>query len=60
MSKISISSDNNAFFLGIVLVIFRVFNRKHQKLCYLAIFLVAILILKFQIKDVFPFNFTSL
>ena len=63
MSKISITSGNNAFFLVIVLVIFRVFNRKrreHLKLCYLAIFLIVILLLKFQIKDGFPFNFTSL
>ena len=40
MSKISITSDNNTFFLGIVLFIFRVFNRKwreHWKLYYLAI-----------------------
>ena len=46
-----------------VLLIFRVFNRKrreHLKLCYLAIFLIVILLLKFQIKDEFPFNFTSL
>ena len=63
MSKISITSDNNAFFLVIVLVIFRVFNRKrreHLKLCHLAIFLIVTLLLKFQIKDGFPFNFTSL
>ena len=63
MSKISITSDNNAFFLVIVLVIFRVSNRKrreHLKLCYLAIFLIIILLLRFQIKDGFPFNFTSL
>ena len=63
MSKISIISDNNAFFLVKVLVIFRVFNRKrrkHLKLRYLAIFLIVILLLKFQIKGGFPFNFTSL
>ena len=63
MSKISITSDNNVFFLVIVLVIFRVFNRKRReqlKLCYLAIFLIVILLLKSQIKDGFPFNFTSL
>ena len=63
MSKISITSDNNAFFLVIVLVIFRDFNRKRRdqlKLCYLAIFLIVILLLKFQIKDGFPLNFTSL
>ena len=64
MSKISITLDNNAFFLVIVFNrIFRVFNRKrrkHLKLCYLAIFLIVILLLKFQIKDGFPFNFTSL
>ena len=39
MSKISITSDNNAFFLVIIFVIFRVFNRK---LCYLAMFLIVI------------------
>ena len=63
VSKIFITSDNNSFFLVIILVIFRVFNRKrreHLKLCYLAIFLIVILLLKFQIKDGFPFNFTSL
>ena len=63
MSKISTPSDNNAFFLAIGLVIFRVFNRKQRellKLRYLAIFLIVILPLKFQIKDGFPFNFTSL
>ena len=63
MSKISITSDNNVFFLVIVLVIFRAFNRKRReqlKLCYLAIFLIVILLLKSQIKDGFPFNFTSL
>ena len=63
MSKTSITSDNNAFFLVIVLVIFRVFNRKrreHLKLCYLAIFPIVILLSKFQIKDEFHFNFTSL
>ena len=46
-----------------VLLIFRVFNRKrreHLKLCYLAIFLIVILLLKIQIEDGFPFNFTSL
>ena len=63
MSKISIASDNNAFFLVIILVIFRVFNRRwreHLNLCYLAIFLIVIFLLKCQIKDVFPFSFTSL
>ena len=62
MSKIFITLDNNAFFLVIILLIFRIFNRKrreHLKLCYLAI-LIVILLLKFQIKDAFPFNFTSL
>ena len=61
--KFSIKSDNSAFFLVITLVIFTVFNRKRReylKLCYLAIFLIAIYPLKFQIKDGFPFNFTSL
>ena len=63
MSKIFITSDNNASFPIIVLVMFRVFNRKrrwHLKLCYLAILLFVILPLKFQIKDGIPFNFTSL
>ena len=63
MSKISVASDNNAFFLVIILVIFRVFNRRwreHLNLCYLAIFLIVIFLLKCQIKDVFPFSFTSL
>ena len=47
----------------IVLVIFRVFNRnrrEHLKLSYLAIFLFVIILLKFQIKDGFSFNITSL
>ena len=63
MSKISITSDNNAFFLVIIFFIFRVFNRKRKeylKLCYLAIFLILIFPLKFRIKDGFSFNFTSL
>ena len=63
MSKISITLDNNALFLVIVLVTFRVFNRKqrdHLKFSYLAIFLIVILLLKFQIKDGFPFNFPFL
>ena len=63
MSKISITLDNNAFFLVIILVIFRVFKRKerdHLKLSYLAIFLIVILLLKFKIEDGFPFSFTSL
>ena len=63
MSKISTTSDNNTFFLVIFLVTFRVFNRKrkeHLKFCYLAIFLIAIILLKFQIKDGIPFNFISL
>ena len=56
MSLILIIS--NDFFLVIVLLIFRNFNRKrrdHLKLCYLAISLIVILP-----KDGFPFNFTSL
>ena len=56
-------SDNNAFFLVIAFVIFRVFNRKpreYLKLGYLAIFLIVMFLLKLQIKDGFPFNFTSL
>ena len=63
MSKISVTSDNNVFFLVTIFVIFRVFNRKrreHRKLCYLVIFLVVILLLKFQIKDGLPASFTSL
>ena len=63
MSKISITSDNNAFFLLIIFVIFRVFNRKQRdylKLCYLAMFVIVIFPLKFQINVGFPFNFTSL
>ena len=42
---------------------FRVFNRKRReylKLCYLAVFLIVIYPLKFQIKNGFPFNFTFL
>ena len=61
MSKISIASDNNAFFLVIFFV--RVFNRKRRKylkLCYLAMFLIVIFLLKLQIKDGLPSNFTSL
>ena len=63
MSKNSIASDNNAFFLVIFFVIFRVFNRKRRKylkLCYLAMFLIVIFLLKIQIKDGLPSNFTSL
>ena len=63
MLKISIASDNNTFFLVITFVIFRVFNRKRReylKLCYLAIFLIVIYPLHFQIKDGSPFNFTPL
>ena len=64
MSKISIASDNiNAFFLVIFFVIFRVFNRKRRKylkLCYLAMFLIVIFLLKLQIKNGLPSNFTSL
>ena len=63
MSKISITSDNNTFFLVIIFDIFRVFNRKRReylKICYLAIFLIVIFPLKFQIKYGFSFNFTSL
>ena len=60
MSKISITSDNNAV---IFFVIFRVFNRKRRKylkLCYLAMFLIVIFLLKLQIKDGLPSSFTSL
>ena len=62
MSKISVTLDNNAFFLVIVLVIFRAFKRKQRdnlKLSYLATFLIVILLLKFKIEDGFPFSFTS-
>ena len=47
MSKISITSDNNAFLLVIALLISRVFNRERRqnlKLCFLAIFLIVILL----------------
>ena len=63
MSKNSIASDNNAFFHIILFVIFRVFNRKQRKyltLYYLAMFLIVIFLLKLQIKDGLPSNFTSL
>ena len=63
MSIISIASDNHAFFLVIFFIIFRVFNRKQRKylkLCYLAMFLIVIFLLKLQIKDGLPSNFTSL
>ena len=63
MSKISTTSENNTFFLVIIFVIFRNFNRKRReylKLCYLGIFLIVIFPLNFQIKDGFHFNFTSL
>ena len=63
MSKISITSENNTFFLVTIFVIFRNFNRKRReylKLCYLGIFLIVIFPLNFQIKDGFHFNFTSL
>ena len=63
MPKISIILDNNAFFLVIIFVISRVFNRKQReylKICHLAIFLIVIYTLKFQIEDGFPLNFTSL
>ena len=62
-SKLSITSDNNAFFLVIFFIIFRVFNRKHKeylKICYVPIFLIVIFLLKFHIKDGFSFNFISL
>ena len=55
--------ENSKFFRIILFIIFRVFNRKgkgYLKLCYLAIFLIVIFSLKFQIKDWFPFNFPSL
>ena len=63
ISKISITSDNNAFFLVIVFAIFRVFNRKRRKylkLCYLAMLLILTFLLKLQIKNELPSNFTSL
>ena len=62
-SKLSITSDNNAFFLVIFFIIFRVFNRKQReylKICYFPIFLIVIFLLKFHIKDGFSFNFISL
>ena len=59
MQKISITLDNSTSFLVIIFVIFRVF-REYLKLYYLAIFLTAIFPLKFQIKEGFRFNFTSL
>ena len=62
-SKLSITSDNNAFFLVIFFIIFRVFNRKQKeylKICYFPIFLIVIFLLKFHIKDGFSFNFISL
>ena len=55
--------NNNALFLVIILIIFRDFIRKpreYLKFRYLAIFLIVIFPLKFQIKDGFPFIFTSL
>ena len=51
------------FLSVIIFSIFRVFNRKrreHLNLYYLASFLIVTFILKFQIKNGFPFNFTSL
>ena len=63
MVKISITLDNNAFFLRIIFATFWDFNRKRReyfKLCYLTILLIAIFPIKFQIKNGFPFNFTSL
>ena len=63
MSKISITSDNNTFFLVIIFVLFRVFIRKRReylKLCYLAMFLIVIFLLKLQIKDGLPSKLTSL
>ena len=62
-SKLSITSDNNAFFLVIFFIIFRVFNRKQKeylKICYFPIFIIVIFLLKFHIKDGFSFNFISL
>ena len=62
-SKLSITSDNNAFFLVIFFIIFRVFNRKHKeylKIYYVPIFLIVIFLLKLHIKDGFSFNFISL
>ena len=62
MSKISITSDNNAFFL-VIFFCYRVFNRKRRnylKLCYLAMFLIVIFLLRLQIKGGFLSNLTSL
>ena len=61
MPKISVTLGNNDFFLVNFFVVFRVFNRKRReylKLCYLAIFLIVTFHLKFQIKDLFPFDFS--
>ena len=63
MSKNSIASDNSAFFLVIFFALFRFFNRKRRKylkLCYLAMFLIVIFLLKLQIKNEIPSNFTPL
>ena len=63
MPKISFTSTNNDFFLITFFVIFRVFNRKRReyiKFCYLAILLIVIFPLKFQIQEKFPFNFNYL
>ena len=56
MPRISITSDSNTFFLIIIFVIFRTFNRKRReylRLCYLATFLIMIFPLKFQIEHGF-------
>ena len=67
--KISITSHNNASFLIKIFVIpYLGFLTETEELCkvmylkscYLAIFLIAIFCLKFQVKDGFPFDFNSL
>ena len=62
LPKISITSDNSAFFLTIVFVMSRVFNRKWRQ--YLKLFgyfsNCDISFKNFQIKYGFPFSFTSL
>ena len=50
-------------FAVIIFAMSRFFKRKQReylKLCYLAIFLLVVFLLKLQIKNGFPFNFTSL
>ena len=62
MSKNSIASNNNTFFLVIVFVIFRVFNRKRRKYLKLGYLAVSNCDISFKtsIKDGLSPNFTSL